>query len=198
MSGSQLISVTELNALLSDPKLVLLDVRYSLTDAAYGRAAYAEGHIPVSYTHLDVYKRQLIERVLVMRKLFTALFLTGVATGLWAQVNDAPPAYIPPSNEVQRNAPPAPNLNADVKRSNRDARETYEASRLEPSERDMQRAREERSKRVDTGKVTKYRSEYGTIIEETHDQNNRVTDVRVTPGSTEIPYTICLLYTSLP
>ena len=46
MSGSQLISVTELNALLSDPKLVLLDVRYSLTDAAYGRAAYAEGHIP--------------------------------------------------------------------------------------------------------------------------------------------------------
>lgn len=86
--------------------------------------------------------------------------------------------------------PPAPNLNADVKRSNRDARETYEASRLEPSERDMQRAREERSKRVDTGKVTKYRSEYGTIIEETHDQNNRVTDVRVTPGSTEIPYTM--------
>ena len=52
------------------------------------------------------------------------------------------------------------------------------------------RAREERSKRVDTGKVTKYRSEYGTIIEETHDQNNRVTDVRVTPGSTEIPYTM--------
>ena len=46
MSGSQLITVTELNALLSDPKLVLLDVRYSLTDAAYGRAAYAEGHIP--------------------------------------------------------------------------------------------------------------------------------------------------------
>ena len=118
-----------------------------------------------------------------MRKLFSALVLAGMATGLWAQVNDAPPAYVPPSEEVQRNAPPAPDLNANVKRSNRDARETYEASRLEPSERDMQRAREERSKRVDTGKVTKYRSEYGTIIEETHDQNNRVTDVRVTPGS---------------
>ena len=119
-----------------------------------------------------------------MRKLFSALVLAGMATGLWAQVNDAPPAYVPPSEEVQRNAPPAPDLNANVKRSNRDARETYEASRLEPSERDMQRAREERSK------VTKYRSEYGTIIEETHDQNNRVTDVRVTPGSTEIPYTM--------
>ena len=46
MSGSQLITVTELNALLSDPKLVLLDVRYNLTDAAYGRTAYAAGHIP--------------------------------------------------------------------------------------------------------------------------------------------------------
>ena len=46
MSGSQLITVTELNALLSNPKLVLLDVRYNLTDAAYGRTAYAAGHIP--------------------------------------------------------------------------------------------------------------------------------------------------------
>lgn len=46
MSGSQLITVTELNALLSDPKLVLLDIRYNLTDAAYGRTAYAAGHIP--------------------------------------------------------------------------------------------------------------------------------------------------------
>ena len=36
MSGSQLITVTELNALLSNPKLVLLDIRYNLTDAAYG------------------------------------------------------------------------------------------------------------------------------------------------------------------
>ena len=46
MSGSQLITVTELNALLSNPKLVLLDIRYNLTDAAYGRTAYAAGHIP--------------------------------------------------------------------------------------------------------------------------------------------------------
>lgn len=46
MSVSQLISVNELNNLLSNPKLVLLDVRYSLTDAAYGRAAYEQGHIP--------------------------------------------------------------------------------------------------------------------------------------------------------
>ena len=39
MSGSQLISVAALNALSSDPKLVLLAVRCSLTAAAYGPAA---------------------------------------------------------------------------------------------------------------------------------------------------------------
>lgn len=43
-----------------------------------------------------------------MRKLFSALVLAGMATGLWAQVNDAPPAYVPPSEEVQRNAPLPP------------------------------------------------------------------------------------------
>ena len=46
MSASQLISVEELSSLLSDPKLVLLDVRYSLTDAGYGRESYDAGHIP--------------------------------------------------------------------------------------------------------------------------------------------------------
>lgn len=125
-----------------------------------------------------------------MRKILTTFILAGLTPCLWAQVTDVPPAYVPPSAEVQRNAPPAPDLNADVKKANRDARETYEASRLEPSEHDMQRAREERSKREDSGKVTKYRSDYGTVIEETHDQDNRITEVRVTPGSTEIPYTM--------
>lgn len=114
--------------------------------------------------------------------------LAGISGCLWAQVNDAPPAYVPPTAEVQRNAPPAPST--DVQKSNHDARETYEASRLEPSEQDMQRAREQRTKQEDSGRVTKYRSEYGTVIEETHDQNNRITEVRVTPGSTSIPYTM--------
>ncbi len=35
-----------------------------------------------------------------------------------------------------------------------------------------------------------YVSRYGTRIEEHHDQNNRLTEVRVTPGQTEIPYTM--------
>lgn len=123
-----------------------------------------------------------------MRKIFTMAVLAGISSCLWAQVNDAPPAYVPPTAEVQRNAPPTPST--DVQKSNRDARETYEASRLEPTEQDMQRAREQRAKQEDSGKVTKYRSEYGTVIEETHDQNNRITEVRVTPGSTSIPYTM--------
>ncbi len=125
-----------------------------------------------------------------MRKVFTALVLAGMTTCLWAQVSSAPPAYIPPTEEVQRNAPPAPDLNANVKKPNRDARETYEASRLEPSAQDMQRAREARANKQDSGKISKYRSEYGTVIEEVHDQNNRITEVRVTPGTTEIPYTM--------
>ena len=35
-----------------------------------------------------------------------------------------------------------------------------------------------------------YISKRGTKIEERHDQNNRLTEVRVTPGTTEIPYTM--------
>ena len=35
-----------------------------------------------------------------------------------------------------------------------------------------------------------YISPRGTKIEELHDQNNRLTEVRVTPGTTEIPYTM--------
>ena len=125
-----------------------------------------------------------------MRKLVTTLFLAGLAPALWAQVNDAPPAYVAPTEKVQRNAPPAPDLKKVGTRLKGAERATYEASRLEPTAEDMARARAERAKRTDSGKVTKYRSEYGTVIEETHDQDNRITEVCVTPGSTSIPYTM--------
>lgn len=53
MPASQLISVSELNALLSDPKLVLLDIRSDLNDPEYGRKAYKAGHIAQArYTDL--------------------------------------------------------------------------------------------------------------------------------------------------
>ncbi len=70
-------------------------------------------------------------------------------------------------------------------------RATYEASRLEPSAEDMARAREAQRRAAKNSPQTKpYVSDYGTVIEEKYDQNNRLTEIRVTPGSTSIPYTM--------
>ncbi len=46
MATSPLISIEELQAALADPKLVLIDVRASLTDHEEGRRLYSAGHIP--------------------------------------------------------------------------------------------------------------------------------------------------------
>jgi hypothetical protein len=60
----------------------------------------------------------------------------------------------------------------------------------------MARARQAaEQRRKGSDRVTQYRSARGTIggrttIEEYHDQNNRVTEVKVTSGITEIPYTM--------
>lgn len=55
----------------------------------------------------------------------------------------------------------------------------------------MARAREQRRRAQNQGAQTKpYVSDYGTVIEERYDQNNRLTEIRVTPGSTSIPYTM--------
>lgn len=40
------INCKELGQVLGNPELILLDVRFSLTDPGYGRAAYAKAHIP--------------------------------------------------------------------------------------------------------------------------------------------------------
>ncbi len=61
-------------------------------------------------------------------------------------------------------------------------------SRLEPSAEDMARARAHRQK--SKAQSEPFISKRGTIIEERHDQNNRLTEIRVTPGTTEIPYTM--------
>lgn len=71
-----------------------------------------------------------------------------------------------------------------------------EDSRLEPTAEDMEKARRAaEQRRRGSDRVTQYRSPKGTIggrttIEEYHDQNNRVTEVKVTSGITEIPYTM--------
>ena len=65
-------------------------------------------------------------------------------------------------------------------------------ARLEPNEDDMRRARARlrHDKETRHAQPEPYVSRYGTRIEEHHDQNNRITEVRVTPGQTEIPYTM--------
>ncbi|MCF0253231.1 MAG: hypothetical protein HUK26_02715, partial [Duodenibacillus sp.] len=86
-------------------------------------------------------------------------------------------------------APRKPRARPAEPAQRRDAR--ADAMRLEPNAADLQRAREEREarqRRPDLDPV--YRSRYGTEIQEVHDGDRRLTEVRVTPGSTHIPYTM--------
>jgi thiosulfate/3-mercaptopyruvate sulfurtransferase len=46
MSHAQLLTSQELAKRLDEPRLVILDCRFALDDPAYGRNAYAHGHIP--------------------------------------------------------------------------------------------------------------------------------------------------------
>jgi hypothetical protein len=115
-----------------------------------------------------------------------ALALLGVSAPSFAADAPMPPTVSPsvryaPANTIRQSdyiAPPR----AD--------------SRLEPSAEDMARARQAaEQRRKGSDRVTQYRSPRGTIggrttIEEYHDQNNRVTEVKVTSGITEIPYTM--------
>lgn len=95
--------------------------------------------------------------------LFTALMLAAVPA--LAAPLDAPPAFT-------GKAPAADGYND-----------------LAPTEEDMRRARAERRHQY-SSQPEPYISPRGTKIEELHDQNNRLTEVRVTPGTTEIPYTM--------
>lgn len=62
---------------------------------------------------------------------------------------------------------------------------------LAPTEKDMERARKAaKARQQHDATVSTFVSKRGTRIEEHHDQNNRLTEVRVTPGTTQIPYTM--------
>ncbi|MBO5659399.1 MAG: hypothetical protein J6S08_08235 [Duodenibacillus sp.] len=92
------------------------------------------------------------------------------------------PPIVTPSTKAATILPPVANPAAD-----RPALDTG----LVPTEQDMARARKAReATKAAKENVTTYVSKRGTRIEEHHDQNNRLTEVRVTPGSTEIPYTM--------
>ena len=67
-----------------------------------------------------------------------------------------------------------------------------DVARLEPNEEDMRRARARLRHDAETrhAQPEPFVGRYGTRIEEHHDQNDHLTEVRVTPGETQIPYTM--------
>ncbi|MDO4938128.1 MAG: hypothetical protein Q4E62_09440 [Sutterellaceae bacterium] len=124
-----------------------------------------------------------------MLKKITVAALFAMATAVYAAPNiQAPPEVTPVPSAVAPKAP-APAAQ-DVPRTRQGDTTTYNASRLEPTAEDMQRARENQRRKEAAGAPKPYVSDYGTVIEEKHDQNNRLTEIRVTPGTTEIPYTM--------
>lgn len=113
-----------------------------------------------------------------MRKFWCTIFLVGtVATAVTAAPLDAPPPYAGDSAASQGSLPP-PKVVLEKKSPS-------EGMSLAPSEEDIRKAREDRAKGI-TPKVPEKR----TKIEAVRDQNNRVTEYVVTPGSTQIPYTM--------
>lgn len=124
----------------------------------------------------------------MLKNLTVALFAAFTAGAMAADNLEAPPriTQVPAAQQ-----PPAAKSNADAPRTPAGDRSTYNASRLEPSAEDMAKARADREQRGrNNAQPAPYVSEYGTKIEEVHDQNNRVTEIRVTPGTTDIPYTM--------
>ena len=116
-----------------------------------------------------------------------ALALLFAASPGFAADAPKPPAVTP----SVKYAPSAPAIRETVQ-----TQSAREASRLEPSAEDMARARKAaEQRRAASARVTTYESPRGNVggrtkIEEYHDQNNRVTEVKVTSGITEIPYTM--------
>lgn len=113
-----------------------------------------------------------------MRKIWCTLLMLGsFAATVNAAPLDAPPPYAGDSETVRETLPP-PKVVLEKK-------SPEEGMSLAPSEEDIRKAREDREKGV-VPKVPEKR----TKIEAVRDQDNRVTEYVVTPGSTQIPYTM--------
>ncbi len=123
----------------------------------------------------------------MLKKISLSILMLAAGSVYAASALEAPPV-ITQMPDV-RTAPQTPST-VDAPRTRQGDTRTYNASRMEPSAEDMQRARENRNRKQSSTKTDVYVSEYGTRIEETHDQNNRLTEIRVTPGTTEIPYSM--------
>ena len=121
-----------------------------------------------------------------MFKTVSLAALSVVFCGVAAAGTFAPPERVECASEGQYMQ-----VQSQQMRSRQQDSNTYNASRLEPSAEDMAKARAAREKSAaKRSKDSIYVSNYGTRIEERHDQNNRLTEIRVTPGTTQIPYTM--------
>jgi len=109
-----------------------------------------------------------------MKKLLLALL---VSLPIVSTAQSPAPANPPPQSATASKPAEAPTPSS------------AELTRLEPTEADMKKAREDRAKRTGT-KKEEFVSNRGTKIETFTDPNNHMTSVRVTPSSTEIPYTM--------
>lgn len=124
-----------------------------------------------------------------MKKILLATALTGLFLGAAITPCTAAPISAPPqiSEADAQNAKDnvkAPRRTSSYDKLSEKARQYDVNPDLAPSDADYAKARQDRAE----GKVTKRSNR--TEIEEIRDQNNRITEYVVTPGSTKIPYSI--------
>lgn len=125
-----------------------------------------------------------------MRK---TLFCLSIASLLVApSVMAAPDNMAPPPPQISKEAAKAAYQQADKQRAATNYERVGEAARrhpanpdLAPSAADYEKARQDRA----AGRYAKPESQ-NTEIEAVRDQNNRIREYVVTPGSTHVPYTI--------
>ncbi len=107
----------------------------------------------------------------------------GLSPALAAPINE-PPQISEADAQSAKDQAQAPRRQSSYDKLSEKARQYEVNPDLAPTDADYAKARQDRAE----GKVTK-RSQR-TEIEEIRDQNNRITEYVVTPGSTKIPYSI--------
>ncbi len=113
----------------------------------------------------------------MLKRTLTAALLALCAPLVIAAGTDAPPPYAGAAEVTRAQvAPPARQLTPKA---------PNEDMQIAPTAEDMEQARENRERGIKPRLAQK-----GTTIEAVRDPNNRVTEYVVTPGSTQIPYTI--------
>lgn len=130
-----------------------------------------------------------------MSKRLFLMTLCAVSTCALAQEDlSVPPSISNVPATATESATPADVYGKGARRPGESTTQAYEASQLNPTAQDVEKARaqrEENRRNAGGAKREPFVSEMsGTKIQETVDNDNRVTEVTVTPGSTSIPYTM--------